>query len=110
MPRNPQDIVVIEDIEDENDAKVYVAIHNERARAHRKHGAAGNSREEASWDNVEWLPILMEELGEIAHQFTYDVEMDIMDLREELVQLAAMSAAWIASIDEMAENPDGQSE
>lgn len=109
MSRNPQDVSALEEI-DEHSADIYIAVHNERARAHTKHGAAGNSREDASWDNVEWLPILMEELGEIAHLFTYDVEMDIMDLREELVQLAAMSTAWIASIDEMAESPDGENE
>jgi len=81
---------------------VYTDVHDERERAHSKHGAAGNSREGAPWDNAEWLPILLEELGEVAHEMTYDVpsqgKMDRM--RKELVQVAAMACAWIDSIDE----------
>jgi NTP pyrophosphatase (non-canonical NTP hydrolase) len=80
---------------------VYADIHHERLRAHKKHGANGNSREDADALNKEWLPILVEEVGEVAHWFTYDSEMDLGDLRDELIQVAAMSAAWIASIDEM---------
>lgn len=82
--------------------RVYTDVHDERERAHAKHGAAGNSREDAPWDNAEWLPILMEELGEVAHEMTYDVQsqgrMDRM--RVELVQVAAMACAWIDAIDE----------
>jgi len=79
----------------------YVDIHLERVRAHLKHGAQGNSRENAHWTDPEWLAILMEELGEVAHELTYDVQSQRrMDrLRAELVQVAAMASAWIDSID-----------
>lgn len=90
----------------------YVDVHRERIRAHRKHGELGNSREDAHWTNVEWLPILMEELGEAAHELTYDArlaEVVVPDgeerqlrraaLRAELVQVAAMACAWIDAID-----------
>lgn len=80
----------------------YHEIHRERIRAHIKHGAKGNSREDAPWTDVEWLPILMEELGEVAHELTYDADNEaaLKDrLRKELVQVAAMAVAWIESID-----------
>jgi len=81
---------------------VYDEVHSERNRAHAKHGAAGNSRENTPWDNAEWLPILVEELGEVAHEMTYDVasqgKMDRM--RRELIQVAAMACAWIDALDE----------
>jgi hypothetical protein len=91
---------------------VYNQIHAERVRAHEKHVQHANSREDAHWTNDEWLPILMEELGEVAHELTYDaryeselrqdddpVEMRKRRLRAELVQVAAMAAAWIDAID-----------
>lgn len=82
---------------------VYDSVHVERERAHVKHGAAGNSREDARWDDPEWLAIVMEELGEAAHWMTYDAsELDGSDkaeLRNELVQVAAMACAWIDAID-----------
>ena len=78
----------------------YTEIHYERIRAHKKHGANGNSREDAAWDNQEWLSILVEEVGEVAHWLTYDTDKTIDDLRKELIQVAAMAIAWVESIDE----------
>ena len=88
----------------------YSDFHRERIRAHEKHGAAGNSRENAQWADPEWLSILVEEIGEAAHELTYDVqpapgELDgeagvRARLRKELVQVGAMTAAWIDAIDE----------
>jgi NTP pyrophosphatase (non-canonical NTP hydrolase) len=83
----------------------YDEVHLERVRAHKKHGARNNSREHAAWNNEEWLPILMEELGEVAHELTYDSDdnqsTDQRDrLRKELIQVAAMACAWIAAIDD----------
>ena len=86
--------------------QVYYDVHSERVRAHVKHGANGNSREDAQWDNAEWLPILMEELGEVAHWWTYDTDKEIDELRDELIQVAAMACAWIAAIDERMETLD----
>ena len=72
------------------------------------HGAKGNSRENAHWSDPEWLAILMEELGEVAHELTYDAR-DHADtrewLRKELVQVAAMACAWIAAIDQREVEP-----
>jgi hypothetical protein len=85
-----------------NVSMVYRDVHAERERAHAKHGANGNSREETMWTNAEWLPILMEELGEAAHELTYDVDRDNRSarLRAELIQVAAMACAWIDAIDD----------
>jgi hypothetical protein len=84
-----------------NVSLVYRDVHAERERAHTKHGMKGNSRENAHWADAEWLPILMEELGEAAHELTYDVQSQRkMDrLRAELIQVAAMACAWVDSID-----------
>lgn len=85
---------------------VYDQVHNERVRAHAKHGANGNSRENAKWTDKEWLPILMEEIGEVAHCLTYDAwppagSTQSAEIRKELVQVAAMAIAWIESIDDV---------
>ena len=80
--------------------KVYEDVHMERERAHIKHGANGNSREDQDWLDGEWLPILMEEVGEAAHELTYDVGSGRRPrLRKELLQVAAMACAWIDAID-----------
>jgi hypothetical protein len=93
---------------DEKSPSVYQEVHNERERAHRKHGAQGNSREDAVYTDREWLPILTEELGEVAHELTYDSQHPGPNsgreaLRKELIQVAAMACAWIDSIDRAAE-------
>jgi len=105
MSRNPQ----VTDLTEIGD-NVYRDIHAERIRAHEKHGANGNSRENAEAMDPEWLPILGEEFGEVCRWFTYDSERDISELRDELIQVAAMSAAWIESIDEMIEGTTEESE
>ena len=79
--------------------QVYTDVDEERIRAHKKHGASGNSRENAHRSDKEWLPILVEEVGEVAHELTYDAGFEYVNLREELVQVAAMACAWIESID-----------
>jgi NTP pyrophosphatase (non-canonical NTP hydrolase) len=81
--------------------EVYAEVHAERVRAHTKHAARGNSREDQPWYDHEWLPILVEEVGEVAHELTYDThDKDRAHwLRKELVQVAAMACAWIDAID-----------
>lgn len=95
-----------------NISSIYNEIHNERVRAHYKHGPDGNSMEQKNWDSERWLPVLMEEVGEVARVFCernlgkygpWDETQHravTKDLREELIQVAAMAAAWIAAIDE----------
>ncbi len=80
--------------------RVYLDVAAERERAHIKHSAKGNSREDSTWDDNQWIGILMEELGEVAHELTYDTFGGSPDkLRAELVQVAAMACSWIAAID-----------
>lgn len=78
--------------------RVYIEVDNERTRAHAKHFP--NSRELAPASDGEWLPILMEEVGEVAHELTYDAGPGALArIRKELVQVAAMACAWIEAID-----------
>jgi hypothetical protein len=44
------------------------------------------------------LGILVEEVGEVARALTYD-EGDRDELREELIQVAAMATAWVVALD-----------
>jgi hypothetical protein len=87
----------------------YADIHAERRRAYNKHIENGNTVEQLPSLSHEWLPIVIEEIGEVAHvlnddEFSYGViGYDSigrrMELRKELVQVAAMVAAWIDTID-----------
>ena len=82
---------------------VYDEVHAERNSAHTKHGAKGNSRENATWNEGEWLAVIVEEVGEVAHELTYDTERSTVEkaqrMHDELVQVAAMACAWIDSLD-----------
>lgn len=93
---------------------VYGAIHAERLRAHAKHDPNGNSMERAAWDSPRWLPVLVEEVGECARvlcdmpapeqDFTLNLNVTetraaVTHLREELIQVAAMAAAWADAIE-----------
>lgn len=76
---------------------LYLDIHRERMRAHEKHFAAGKSAERMEAHDVRWLPVLTEEVGEVARALCDDGGLE--RLREELIQVAAMASAWIAAID-----------
>lgn len=82
---------------------VYLDINRERRRAHNKHKDNGGSMEDRHWDDPAWLPVMTEEVGEVAHELNeaaLDPTGDYRDtLREELVQVAAMACAWIVAID-----------
>jgi NTP pyrophosphatase (non-canonical NTP hydrolase) len=70
----------------------------ERERAHAKHDAKGHSVERAVWNDPRWLPILTEELGEVARCLCdYST---LSDLSDELIQVAAMASAWHDAIQE----------
>jgi NTP pyrophosphatase (non-canonical NTP hydrolase) len=83
----------------------YLDAHRERIRAHAKHDAKDGSMERKTWDNPIWLPVLTEEVGEVARVLCENELGDLGDgvtkarLREELVQVAAMACAWIDAID-----------
>jgi hypothetical protein len=71
-----------------------------RYRAHAKHGA--NSIEGVAADSPAWLSILVEEVGELAHELTYDSGGDRATLRRELIDVAAVVSAWIDALDNAA--------
>jgi NTP pyrophosphatase (non-canonical NTP hydrolase) len=66
-----------------------------REKAHAKHGA--NSIEALPADDPRWLPILVEEIGEMAHCLTYDGPKD--ELRAEVIDVLAVASALLAAID-----------
>lgn len=82
----------------------YSDMHRERIRAHAKHDERDGSMERKPFDHPIWLPVLTEELGEVARVLC-DNELGALGedvkkrLREELVQVGAMAAAWIDAID-----------
>ena len=79
-------------------SSVYDEIRTERERAHAKHGAT--SMESAPVDDPTGrrYRILAEEVGEVAKEWN-DAEhdgrpVDLAAVRKELIQVAAMAAAW----------------
>ena len=84
----------------------YHELHRERIRAHAKHkDKPGGSMEMKPYTDPDWLPVVVEEVGEVAkvicdhrHGLLTDVDHR-RELREELVQVGAMVAAWISAID-----------
>lgn len=75
---------------------VYRQITTERLRAHRIHGP--RSMEYMNWTPTSRLAILVEEVGEIARELI-EHPLETQRLRTELIQVAAVSCAWIAAID-----------
>lgn len=81
----------------------YSDVHRERIRAHIKHDVNNHSMERREWTDPVWLPVLTEEVGEVARVLCEGEDgltaKDAVRLREELVQVAAMAVAWIDAID-----------
>lgn len=79
---------------------IYAEVAAERERAHSKHGAASMEAQPAA--DLMRLPILMEEVGEVAKEFNdarcEDGAVDLYKLRKELIQTAAMATAWADAI------------
>jgi hypothetical protein len=73
------------------------AIQAEATRAHLKHG--DHSMLGSYHTESERLAILMEEVGEVAHELTYDQPKDRDKLVKELIQVAAMAATWIEHLE-----------
>lgn len=82
----------------------YSEIHRERIRAHHKHDANGGSMERKDWDHPIWLAVLTEELGEVARVLceiqlsNVPAEAGPEEILPELIQLGAMTAAWIEAV------------
>lgn len=85
---------------------IYDEVRDERARAHAKHGE--KSMEGWPADHPLRLPILVEEVGEVAKAMNEaalsGLPMDHPDvraeMRAELVQVAAMATAWADALTE----------
>ncbi len=75
----------------------YQAIHRERVRAHAKHVEKGLSMEIERPDSPRWLPVLVEEVGEVARALNDNESLG--NLRKELIQCAAMCVAWVEALD-----------
>lgn len=65
-------------------------------RAHDKHGAFSLLNPGMDW-NLK-LAALMEEVGEVAHELTYDVTVDKGALIKELIQVANVAISWVESL------------
>lgn len=83
--------------------EIWGEVAAERERAHRKHGPT--SMEQQPVDDLLRLAILAEEFGEVArvfnearHRSTRLRHSDLLDLRAELIQVAAMAGGWAAAI------------
>jgi hypothetical protein len=73
-----------------------------RRRAHAKHGAA--SIEALAAADPCWLSILVEEVGEVAHELAYDATGS---LRAELMDVLTVATAWVAALDRDADQMGG---
>jgi hypothetical protein len=71
-------------------------VTDEILRAARKHGE--ECMASPTLDVGKRLGILGEEYGEVCRATTYD-NADRVNLREELIQTAAMAAAWVIALD-----------
>ncbi len=73
------------------------AIQAEATRAHLKHGE--HSMLSPKRGDGDRLAILVEEVGEVAHELTYDASGPLVcprdELVRELIQVAAMAASWV---------------
>jgi NTP pyrophosphatase (non-canonical NTP hydrolase) len=70
------------------------AVIREANRAHDKHKAAGGSLLDPSLTVERKLAALMEECGEVAHELSYDVSLNLADLKKELIQVANVALTW----------------
>jgi hypothetical protein len=81
----------------------YVEIHDERIRAHQKHDTNCGSMERKPWSSEWWLSVVGEEYGEVCRELCEqrlgNRPTPKVDLRKELIQVAAMVVAWIDAID-----------
>lgn len=115
--------VEVTEADDLDDADNYIdqarEVYNERRRAHQKHDTHGWSMERREWDDPRWLPVVTEEVGEVAKVINENYDLAVTDpasanrvrfkndLREELIQTMAMCSAWVDAIDMDYIDPSG---
>jgi len=73
------------------------AIQAEAIRSHLKHKENSLLNPDMHWSLK--LSALMEEVGEVAHELTYDVEDNKDNLVKELLQVASLAATWVESLE-----------
>jgi hypothetical protein len=76
---------------------VYEAIHLERVRIYLKYTGLGNPLPVRSPDDPFWLPVLIEDVEEVAKSLRG--KEDLEHLRKELIKVAALAADWIDAVD-----------
>lgn len=74
-----------------------VRVQAEAMRAHLKHG--DRSLLNPDMDQMLKLAALMEEVGEVAHEMTYDVVPERDRLVRELLQVASVAPSWVESLE-----------
>jgi hypothetical protein len=73
-------------------------LHTAASAAEAKHGR--NSIESLTAHHSDWLAILTEEIGEVAHALTYDAHEEPGNLVHELIQVAVVAASWAQALDD----------
>lgn len=73
------------------------AVQAEATRAHLRHGE--HSMLGPNYTSGDRLAILVEEVGEVAHELTYDQDGDRDKLVKELIQVAAMALTWVEHLE-----------
>jgi hypothetical protein len=73
------------------------AVQAEATRAHLRHG--DHSMLGTGYTESDRLAILVEEVGEVAHELTYDQSGDRDKLVKELIQVAAMALTWVEHLE-----------
>ncbi|WP_143546685.1 hypothetical protein [Rhodococcus sp. 06-235-1A] len=80
-----------------SDHELWREVQKAREAADRKHGE--NSIEQIGASDSRWLSILIEEVGEVAHEQTYDAAGTVEALRAELIDVLSVASAWVSAID-----------
>lgn len=73
------------------------AVQAESLRAHLKHGPMSLLNPDMPWPLK--LAALVEEVGEVAHELTYDQGAEPTKLVKELLQVASVALTWVESIE-----------
>jgi hypothetical protein len=94
------------------ESSVWTEIQESRAKAHAKHGE--NSIEAIRANDPRWLSILVEEVGEVAHELTYDAapteqsynpherhKRQAVRVRRELLDVLSVASAWLDATDRL---------
>lgn len=82
---------------------IYADIHTERIALNKS-----ESLESYSWDSPNWTLHLAKALGSAANEVM--TTEDISEIRDSLVQVAAIVSAWIEAVDDIMEGEEEEEE